>query len=124
MSERDSLSALEADLNIIAIGEGGGRRTKEDERHPVHCGFDVKESIWMSVFNTVLNVVVSIVFLYRPYLFCVVQDFFTDEHRQERKRNFFQNKKIRIMEKKEQIQTKFHWMMLALEPVRRWYGSA
>ena len=88
MSERDSLSALEADLNIIAIGEGG-RRAKEDERHPVHCGFDVKESIWMSVFNTVLNVVVSIVFLYRPYLFCVVPDFFTDEHRQERKRKLF-----------------------------------
>lgn len=43
----------------------------------------------MSVFNTVLNVVVSIVFLYRPYLFCVVPDFFTDEHRQERKRKLF-----------------------------------
>lgn len=68
---------------------GGGGRAKEDERHPVYCGFDVKESIWMSVFNTVLNVVVSIVFLYRPYLFCVVPDFFTDEHRQERKRKLF-----------------------------------
>ena len=54
------------------------KKVEEDQRHQVYCGFDVNESIWMSVFNAVLNLVVTIVFFFWPYLFCVVPDFFSD----------------------------------------------
>ncbi|XP_022801447.1 uncharacterized protein LOC111339126 [Stylophora pistillata] len=80
-------------LKEFSFGLGSGfkykccERVEEDQRHQVYCGFDVKESIWLSVFNSVLNVVVTIVFFYGPYLFCVVPDFFSDGHRQDHVKN-------------------------------------
>ena len=61
--------------------QSGEQRGK---RKPIHCGFDVIESKWLLVFNYILNVVVSVVFLYWPLLFCAIPEYFFNGIRQKR----------------------------------------
>ena len=50
-------------------------REERGKRKPIHCGFDVVESKWLLVFNGILNIVVSIVFLYWPLLLCAIPEY-------------------------------------------------
>ena len=86
-------------LQEFSFGVGGGfkyqccKKAEGDragKREQIYCGFDVKESKWLSIFNGILNIVVSIVFLYWPLLFCAIPDYFFNGHRKKREENEFQ----------------------------------
>lgn len=69
-------------LQEFSFGIGGGFKYQccwEDERsneNTIYCGLDVKESKWLAVFNVILAVVVTVVFLYWPLLMCGIPDSF------------------------------------------------
>ena len=58
-------------------------REERGKRKPIHCDFDVIESKWLLVFNSILNVVVTVVCLYWPLLFCAILEYFSNGIRQK-----------------------------------------
>ena len=72
-------------LQESSFGIGGGFKyqcCREDERsneNTIHCGLDVKESKWLAVFNAILAVIVSIVFLYWPLFLCTIPESFFEQ---------------------------------------------
>ena len=72
-------------IQEYSFGVGGGFKYQccgEDRlgnKSKVYCKQSVKESEWLAVFNAILALVVSVVFLYWPLILCAIPDFFFKE---------------------------------------------